>query len=568
MSMGMMMVPPAVVSLPFKLAFFVIADGWSLLAGALVQELRPMTEPPSSPPRRKPEKPRPPALRPEQMPSPIEKAAMILTAIGPEQAAGFLRDLAEPDMERFARAINGLGKIGQEVLDAVIVEFLELLTTGPELSGGSKAARKLLAAVLDDEDEVQRLIDGRRRSEVRSVWERLNDTPPPTLANFLQAEHPQTAAVVLSELRSEVAASVLERLERGFAQTVVLRLSRVPQLDAPVAAAIQGAIERDFLSVLQRNLSKRRPADLIAGLMNNISTEVREGFLSYLEAQEPSLAQDVQRTMFTFEDISVRLHGRDVAGVLRDVAEEVLLKALKLGEAQSSPTVAFILENLPRRLSERYVEELAGLDRRQPQGRQVGADRDHQGDPGPGQGGHHPLHREGQRLRLSPLASRRASRLASAAREARRWGATGADPARTQGLPAAPRRGLGGLLLAAAALLRRGLLGGDPRHRLPAAAAQLRVPLRLAQQPRRLPERDGLHRDRDHPDDADRRGADPRGNRARAQVQSGAIDPSSILGNLQDALPPWAQHWFDRLGIGNLELLRGRLVELLRRRAR
>ena len=37
MSMGMMMVPPAIVSLPFKLAFFVIADGWSLLAGALVR---------------------------------------------------------------------------------------------------------------------------------------------------------------------------------------------------------------------------------------------------------------------------------------------------------------------------------------------------------------------------------------------------------------------------------------------------------------------------------------------------------------------------------------------------
>ncbi len=37
MSMGMMMVPPAVVALPFKLAFFVIADGWTLLAGALVR---------------------------------------------------------------------------------------------------------------------------------------------------------------------------------------------------------------------------------------------------------------------------------------------------------------------------------------------------------------------------------------------------------------------------------------------------------------------------------------------------------------------------------------------------
>lgn len=37
MSMGMMMVPPAIVSLPFKLAFFVIADGWSLVSGALVR---------------------------------------------------------------------------------------------------------------------------------------------------------------------------------------------------------------------------------------------------------------------------------------------------------------------------------------------------------------------------------------------------------------------------------------------------------------------------------------------------------------------------------------------------
>lgn len=37
MSMGMMMVPPAVVSLPFKLAFFVVVDGWGLIAGALVR---------------------------------------------------------------------------------------------------------------------------------------------------------------------------------------------------------------------------------------------------------------------------------------------------------------------------------------------------------------------------------------------------------------------------------------------------------------------------------------------------------------------------------------------------
>lgn len=309
------------------------------------------------------ERPKLPAttIRPEAMPTPIEKAAVILTAIGPELAAGILRQLTEPEMARFAKAIGGLGKIPQDVLDAVIVEFIDLLTNGPELSGGTNAARKLLSAVLGDGDEVDRLIDGRKKSDERPVWERLNDTPAASIAAFLQAEHSQTAAVVLSELRPEVAASVLERLDRGFAQAAVLRLSRVPALDPPVAEAIRSAIERDFLSVLQRNMSKRRPADLIASLMNNISTEIRDGFLSFLEAQDAPLAQDVQRIMFTFDDIAVRLAGRDVAGVLREMPEEILLKALKLGQAQGSPSVGFILENLPRRLSERYVEEIAAL---------------------------------------------------------------------------------------------------------------------------------------------------------------------------------------------------------------
>ena len=36
MSMGMMMLPPVVVSLPFKLIFFVLCDGWRLVAGSLV----------------------------------------------------------------------------------------------------------------------------------------------------------------------------------------------------------------------------------------------------------------------------------------------------------------------------------------------------------------------------------------------------------------------------------------------------------------------------------------------------------------------------------------------------
>ena len=42
MSMGMMMLPPVTISMPFKLIFFVLVDGWSLLCGSLVQSFGPL----------------------------------------------------------------------------------------------------------------------------------------------------------------------------------------------------------------------------------------------------------------------------------------------------------------------------------------------------------------------------------------------------------------------------------------------------------------------------------------------------------------------------------------------
>jgi flagellar biosynthesis protein FliP len=47
MSMGMMMRPPVVVSLPFKLIFFVLVDGWTPVAGALIQSYGPSGRAPS-----------------------------------------------------------------------------------------------------------------------------------------------------------------------------------------------------------------------------------------------------------------------------------------------------------------------------------------------------------------------------------------------------------------------------------------------------------------------------------------------------------------------------------------
>jgi flagellar biosynthetic protein FliP len=42
-SMNMMMLPPVMISLPFKLLLFVLADGWHLTIGMLLESFQPLT---------------------------------------------------------------------------------------------------------------------------------------------------------------------------------------------------------------------------------------------------------------------------------------------------------------------------------------------------------------------------------------------------------------------------------------------------------------------------------------------------------------------------------------------
>ncbi len=291
---------------------------------------------------------------------PIQKAAVILTALGPEMAGTFLQGLNETALTRTAMAISQLDRIPDEQLDAIIAEFLLSIGTDEEVQGGVSTARKLLSQVLDD-STIEKIMFDVEGGDARAAWKKLNDCTSAQLSAFIGAEHPQTAAVILSELRPDKAAAVIERLDGEFAQQAVFRLSRVPALDTDVAEMVERVIARDFLSAIQRTKRSRKPSDVIAGLMNNLSSDTREKFLEQLEEQKPSLAAEVIKTMFTFADVKQRLEPREVSVLAKEVDEDLLLQALKYGVQTNSASVEFILGNLSKRLTERLSEEIEAM---------------------------------------------------------------------------------------------------------------------------------------------------------------------------------------------------------------
>ncbi|MEM9010050.1 MAG: FliG C-terminal domain-containing protein [Pseudomonadota bacterium] len=292
--------------------------------------------------------------------APPQKAAIVLAAAGPEVASALLRDMGEEAMRTFARTISHMDRIPPETVEAVIEEFLAALGRGESVVGGPTVARRILGAALDDTALDQVMDD---ISEVRTfpVWERLGQVSVAALARFVGREHPQVGTVILTRIRSDIAARVLERLTPELGETIVLRMTRAPQLDADVLRQVEAVIEEEFLSVVQRAKSTRKPADLLADLMNQMSGVRRDAFLQQLEEEQPTFAAEVQRIMFTFGDIPMRVSPRDVARILRAVEEPVLMAALKSAQATAPQAVEYIVGNISKRLAERMQEDLGQM---------------------------------------------------------------------------------------------------------------------------------------------------------------------------------------------------------------
>ena len=289
----------------------------------------------------------------------VEKAAVIMIALGPEAASALLKEMGEQRIRRFAQVVNRMDRISAETVEEVIEEFLGILEDKLSITGGPDEVRKFLGEVLDN-DSVTRIMEDLGGTGV-SVWTRLAQVDEERLAAWLKLEHPQVAALTLTKLNSVKAARILERFEPDMAQIVVLRMSRIPVIDSNTLGALTEVIERDFLPTVQREKGSRKPADLIAGLMNHVSGSVRDDLLGRMKEEAPALTEEVQRVMFTFNDIIDRVSPRDVGAVCKGVDEAILMTALKMGQMNNSPSVEFILTNISKRLAERITEDLQAM---------------------------------------------------------------------------------------------------------------------------------------------------------------------------------------------------------------
>ena len=295
------------------------------------------------------------------VPSRPQKAAIVLSLIEPTDAAVLLKDFNEDTLLSFAKAVSELKPVPPKLVEEVALEFLAELAERTDVRGGVEQVREFLSQFLDGE-EVDRIVGELSAPDIRPVWDRMIEAPIPTTSTFLALEHPQTVAIVLAKMRADKSAKILETLDTELAQDVVSRMAKAPRPLSGVLRDIEKVLDNDFLSVVSRQSAAAKPAELIGNLMNNVSGAARDGFLKYLEENDASFAQEVQREMFTFADIVERVPATAVAMIVKDAEEEVLLIALRFARDESNPSYDFFMSNLSKRLSERMIEDIDAMD--------------------------------------------------------------------------------------------------------------------------------------------------------------------------------------------------------------
>ena len=185
-------------------------------------------------------------------------------------------------------------------------------------------------------------------------FEFIRKTEPSQLLNFIQDEHPQTIALILSYLSAQQSAQVISALPAEKQADVAKRIAQMDRTSPDVIKEVERVLERKLASLVNQDYTIIGGVDAIVDILNSVDRGTEKHIVESLEMEEPELADEIRRKMFVFEDILL-LDDRTVQRVLRDVDNNDLSIALK---SANEEVKGLIFNNLSKRLATMIQEDM------------------------------------------------------------------------------------------------------------------------------------------------------------------------------------------------------------------
>ena len=277
-----------------------------------------------------------------------------MIALGPELSAQILKHLDDEHIERLTMEILNIGKIAAESRERVMEECYQMCLAREYISvGGANYASELLCKAMGPQkasDIMQRVAAHVRLNPF--AFARMTDAVQ--LSNFIQAEHPQAIALILSHLQPQQAASVLTRLEPELQADVAIRIATMEHTTPEIIEQLEDLLKKKMASVISNDFSAVGGVDTLVKMLVRANSATERTILDAIGQTMPELAEEIKKRLFVFEDL-VQLDHRSIQRVLRDVDPRDLALALK---GASEEVRNKIFKNMSDRAAEMLKEDM------------------------------------------------------------------------------------------------------------------------------------------------------------------------------------------------------------------
>jgi flagellar motor switch protein FliG len=296
----------------------------------------------------------PPAPRTPSGLTGLSKAAILLVSLGPDKASKIFQHLSETEVEALSLEMAKTNRVQPATAAAVATELVETVVAEDYLvQGGVDYAKEVLEKALGGDRAAE--IIGRLSATIeRRPFEFLRRTPPEQIAMFLKNETSQTIAVVIANLHTTLAAGVLAELEPALQSDVALRIAMLGETRPEVIHQLEAMVREKLSSLVTQDFAASGGIKPLAEILNNVDRSTERNVLEDLAREDPELAEEIRRLLFTFEDV-VKLDDRAIQMVLRDVDPKDLAIALR---GVPEEVAERIFKNMSQRGAEMLREEM------------------------------------------------------------------------------------------------------------------------------------------------------------------------------------------------------------------
>jgi len=284
----------------------------------------------------------------------IQRAAVLLMAMGSENAAEVLKHLNPKEVQSLGGAMAALQNVNKPTMVIVMDEFIAKVSNQTSVGIGSEDyIREMMVNALG-EDKASNMIDRILLGSGNKGLESLKWMDARSVAEVVRLEHPQIISIVLSYLEPDQSAEVLKILPERARPDILMRVAALEGVPPSALQELDKIMEKQFSgsqNVSQNTMGGFKTA---ANILNFMEGSIESAIMDSIGEHDQEMQDSISELMFVFDNLN-EVDDRGIQALLREISTDSLTLALKGADEGLKEK---ILKNMSKRAAEMLREDM------------------------------------------------------------------------------------------------------------------------------------------------------------------------------------------------------------------